>query len=231
MSMTGTSPAASFTRDATSYDATRRGLIPCFDAFYGAAFDLIEDWRGDSREPLRVLDLGAGTGLFAALLLARYPDATVHLLDASQGMLEEARQRFGGDPAVSYALGDMATADISGPWALVISALAIHHLADAEKQGLLRRIRAALKPGGLFVNAEQVVGPTPEAEARYSRLWLEQVRSGGVPEADIAKAQERMSHDRCASVEDQLRWLREAGFTDVDCSFKAWRFAVLSGRA
>jgi hypothetical protein len=40
-----------------------------------------------------------------------------------------------------------------------------------------------------------------------------------------------MSHDRCASVEDQLLWMRAAGLSQVDCTFKAWRFAVLSGRA
>ena len=32
-------------------------------------------------------------------------------------------------------------------------------------------------------------------------------------------------------MEDQLAWMRDAGLTQVDCSFKAWRFAVLSGRA
>jgi len=146
-------------------------------------------------------------------------------------MLKQARQRFAGRSAVSFSLGDMATADISGPWDLVISALAIHHLDDDAKQALFRRIRAALRPGGLFVNAEQVLGPTPQAEQRYAAIWLEQVRAADVPEAEIAKAQERMLHDRCASAEDQLAWMRAAGLGDVDCSFKAWRFAVLSGRA
>lgn len=229
--MTEASAATTFTRDAASYDATRRGLIPCFDAFYGAALDLIADWRGAEVKPLRVLDLGAGTGLFSSLLLARYQHAQLHLLDASEGMLAQARQRFAGGAGITCALGDMATADLAGPWDLVISALAIHHLDDAGKRRLFARIRAALKPGGLFVNAEQVLGPTPETEARYARLWLDQVRAASVPEVDIARAQERMRHDRCATVESQLLWLREAGFTDVDCSFKAWRFAVLSGRA
>ncbi len=122
-------------------------------------------------------------------------------------------------------------ADLGGPWDLIISALAIHHLADADKRSLFARIRAALPPGGLFINAEQVLGHDPQTEARYARIWLDQVKAAGVPEAEIAKAHERMSHDRCASVENQLAWMRDAGLTQVDCSFKAWRFAVLSGRA
>jgi hypothetical protein len=41
---------------------------------------------------------------------------------------------------------------------------------------------------------------------------------------------ERMSHDRCSSVENQLQWMRDTGVSELDCSFKAWRFAVLSDR-
>ena len=54
---------------------------------------------------------------------------------------------------------------------------------------------------------------------------------GGRAQPEIARAAERMSHDQCASVKSQLLWMREAGLTEVDCSFKEWRFAVLSGRA
>jgi trans-aconitate methyltransferase len=205
----------------------RRKLVPCFDAFYGAALDLIDDWGGP--EAPVVLDLGAGTGLFAALLRARRPAARLHLVDGSEAMLAVARRRF-ADGGVTSEVADMATATLGGPFDLVISALAIHHLDDAGKRGLFGRIHDALAPGGLFVNAEQVLGPTPEAEHRYDQLWKAQAQALGVPEAELAAAVERMRHDRCATVEAQLAWLRDAGFADVDCSFKAWRFAVLSGR-
>jgi tRNA (cmo5U34)-methyltransferase len=135
-----------------------------------------------------------------------------------------------GSDAVSFAVADIAAADLGGPWDLIISALAIQHLDDSAKKGLFRRVHAALAEDGLFVNAEQALGPEPVAEARYARLWLKQIKELGAPPEQIAKAQERMAHDRCASVEDQMQWMRQAGLRDVDCSFKAWRFAVLSGR-
>jgi SAM-dependent methyltransferase len=218
----------SFNRDAAEYDAMRRRLIPCFDAFYGTALDLIDDWWKPGT--LRVLDLGVGTGLFSSMVLARHGDARIHLIDASEGMLNVARRRFAGNPAVTFAVAEMETAELGGRWDLIISALAIHHPHDEGKKVLFRRIRAALAEGGLFVNAEQVLGPEVEAEARYARVWLDQIKQLGVPPEQIARAQERMSHDCCASVEDQLRWMRDAGMSDVDCSFKSWRFAVLSGR-
>ena len=72
-------------------------------------------------------------------------------------------------------------------------------------------------------------GPTPEIDRRYKELWLEQVREAGATPDQIADSLYRQQDDRCASVEDQLDWMRDAGFTDADCWFKDNRFAVLSG--
>jgi tRNA (cmo5U34)-methyltransferase len=55
-------------------------------------------------------------------------------------------------------------------------------------------------------------------------------RALGATDDEWAGAQERMRHDRCATVEQQLGWLREAGFADADCPFKDHRFAVLVAR-
>lgn len=227
--MTTSVPSAStFTHYAQSYDNMRRRLIPCFDEFYGSGLRLIADWR--TTEAFRVLDLGAGTGLFSGMILERFPNAELQLIDASAGMLDQAKERFQGRLGVRFSVADMATVDLEGPWDLIVSALAIHHLEDAGKQELFARIARALRPGGLFVNAEQVAGPMPEAEERYVRFWHEDIRAFGVSEEEIAHAAERMAFDRCAPVAAQLAWMREAGLSDVDCSFKSWRFAVLSGR-
>lgn len=218
-----------FSRDAKDYDSMRRCLVPPFDEFYGAALDAIKD-----RQPspgFRVLDLGAGTGLFSSLLLDRFKDAQLHLMDASEAMLEQAKQRFSGKQGVSFEVADMESANLGGPWDAVISALAIHHLADDAKKDLFHRIQAALRPTGLFINAEQVAAPTKQGEERNIRVWNRQIRALGAPEEEIAKAAERMAFDRCASVDDQMAWMKKAGFADVDCIFKSWRFAVLVGSA
>lgn len=227
--MTTSAPSASaFTQYAQAYDAMRRRLIPCFDEFYGAGLRLIAEWQ--TQDTFRVLDLGAGTGLFSTMILERFPKAEIHLIDASTGMLDQAKERFQGNPSITYGVADMVSAELGGPWDLIVSALAIHHLEDRAKQDLFARIVAALRPGGLFVNAEQVLGPTTKAEERYVRFWHEDIRALGVSEEEITRAAERMAFDRCAPAEAQLVWMRDAGLSDVDCSFKSWRFAVLSGR-
>lgn len=219
--------AQTFDRHAQTYDAMRRRLIPRFDDFYATGLDLLAELPG----PLRILDLGAGTGLFSGIVKTRFPDAQLHLSDASEGMLDRARERFAGVDGISFSVEDMAQQIPSGPWDAVISALAIHHLTHADKRALFARIRENLRPGGWFINAEQVAGPDDATEARHVRLWHDQIRAAGVPEDEVAAAADRMRHDICAPVGDQLGWLREAGFRQVDCPFRHWRFAVLVAQA
>ena len=232
--MSGSSNAIEqlFSLGAQGYDAVRRNLVPCFDGFYGSALDAIADWAGArASTTLDVLDLGAGTGLFSAMVMTRLPHARLHLVDVSDAMLAQARQRFAGaaESNLSFEVRDYADGSLGGPWDLVVSALSIHHLDDGAKRSLFARVFDALRPTGLFVNAEQVLGPTPAAEARYRRLWDEQVLGSGVDRSEYERAVERMLHDRCATLGDQLEWMREAGFTEVDCAFKQWRFAVYFG--
>lgn len=220
--------AAAFDAASSDYDAPRRRLIPCFDAFYGAAIELIAEWGPPPAA--RVLDLGAGTGLLAALVRGAFPDSRIDLVDVAPAMLERARERFAGQEGVNFTVADYGTAELGGPYELIVSALSIHHLDDAAKRGLFARVLAALRPGGLFVNAEQVLAPTPELERRAHARWRRQALALGAAEATVAAAEERMRHDRCAGLEDQLAWLRAVGFAEVDCAFKQWRFAVYTGR-
>ena len=220
---------SAFDADAQDYDRERRMLIPCFDGFYGNAIEVIRDWAAPEKP--RVVDLGAGTGLFSAMVADALPGASLRLLDLSPEMLAQAEERFAGVPirAVETQVFDLAKDNLEGPWDLVISALAIHHLSDEEKLELYRRIYAALASGGLFINAEQVLGSTLEIDARYVRRWHEAIRAAGASDESVARAEARMMFDQSSTIGDQLDWLRTAGFEQVDCTFKAWRFAVLVG--
>jgi tRNA (cmo5U34)-methyltransferase len=211
---------------ASDYDAARRRLVPMFDTFYGTAVRALELVRGPIT---RVLDLGAGTGLLSERVLAAHPGAELVLLDGAPAMLDQARGRL-GDRAV-YQVGDLTDGLPAGPWDAIVSALAIHHLADDDKACLFTRVRGALAPGGVFVDAEQVAGATPELEAYNLRHHERCARRLGSDDAEWAAAVERMRHDRKATVEWHLERFGEAGFSDADCLFKDHSFAVLVARA
>jgi tRNA (cmo5U34)-methyltransferase len=220
--------AHAFNTSASRYDRERAALVPHMDLFYAEAVALLDLPRD---MPVRVLDLGAGTGLFARLVADAFPLAELTLVDVAAAMLAKAEAHFAamGRP-VTVEVADYAKAPFGGSYDAVISALSIHHLDHADKRRLFGRIRDALVPGGIFVNAEQVLGPSPAQEAAYDAAWLAHARAAGASDETVAAARERMRYDRCATVAEQLAWMTESGLADADCWWKCGRFAVLTGR-
>lgn len=208
---------------ASTYDADRAKLIPCNDALYRRACDLIP---GGAK---KILDLGAGSGILTQQVRSWYPDAQIHLIDFSTNMIDLAKKRLAHDKNVTFEVADYTSAPLGEGYDAVVSALSIHHLEHEVKKSLFKKILAALRPGGAFVNAEQVAGPTTVLDKVYRDLWLQQVRESGATAQQIADSLYRQQDDRCASCEDQMQWMRDAGFVDVDCWFKDNRFAVLAG--
>ena len=214
---------SAFDSTASDYELSRRRLVPPHDAFYGAAVEAI---GVSGLEPKRILDIGAGTGMITRFVREAYPDAQYTLLDGAAAMLEEAKKNL-GEEGISFVQQDFADDLPEGPWDAVVSGLAIHHFHDEGKRSLYQRIHEGLSPGGVFVNAEHVSGPTPLLD-RYYQDWHEaSARAAGSDDAEWALALDRMSHDELSPLEDQLDWLRNSGFTDVDCFWKDHFFAVM----
>ncbi len=218
---------ALFDAAAQDYDAARRQLVPCFDDLYGIALSLIPY---SATTPIHVLDLGAGTGLMAALVAAAYPHAQLTLADIAPEMLDKARERFTAEQArVNYIELDYVQQPIPGQYDLVVSALSLHHTPPAQLPAVFGRIFAALKPGGRFINLDQALGTTPENEMIYQQTWHSQALAKGTDEHTMSRALERIKADQTTLLADQLHWLTQVGFTNVDCWYKNFRFVVYSG--
>jgi tRNA (cmo5U34)-methyltransferase len=217
-----------FDEAASRYDSQRRHVIPEMDRFYSAAVWAAE-WEGDKPA---VLDIGAGTGLLTALLLDRYPEASVTLVDFSEQMLALARERFRGRKDIRYVVADYSKDEHGlGKYDLICSALSIHHLSAEEKSRLYQWIFDTLNPGGVFVNADQVRGNSSYIHARFMEYWDDFVRRGLLsPDEREDIRMRRETLDRNEFLDVQLDWLRESGFSDVDVIYKNRMFVVFMGR-
>lgn len=154
----------------------------------------------------RFLDLGTGDGRLLAAVRELHPGAAAVGVDASAPMLDRAAERFDGDPLVELRRHDLARPlpDL-GRADAVVSGLAVHHLADERKRELFGEAHALLAPGGVFANLDLVSAASSRLHERFRR--------------EIGRTEDDPS-DRLADMSEQLSWLRDAGFGEVDCHFK-----------
>ncbi len=215
-----------FDEEATAYDAQIVRIVP---QYREQAELILAVLPFEEHHPIRVLDLGCGTGALSFSVLAGFPAATVVACDVSENMLAMCERRLARfAPRATFRKDDFGTAHLgTDAFDLVVSGLAIHHLDSSATRTLYARIHQALTPGGMFVNRELVVGDTPAWTARYEQLWREHVATTG--DSDQSWFQKYLDEDQPVSLEDHLRWLHEAGFTEIACHFRRLNFAVFSG--
>jgi tRNA (cmo5U34)-methyltransferase len=140
------------------------------------------------RAVTRVLDLGAGTGETSRRVLAAHPRARLVALDESEGMLAAAREHL-PEARVEFVVRRLEDELPAGPFDLVVSALAVHHLDAAGKADLFARVARVLAPGARFVLADVIVPDDP---------------------ADVVTPIDG-DFDQPSRLPDQLDWLRDAG--------------------
>jgi L-threonylcarbamoyladenylate synthase len=191
---------ARFHFDPGSYDETIQAEIPV----YAELQEQLELASGEDAR--RILELGTGTGETARRLLARHSGGSLVGVDESGEMLSVAARRLPAD-RVSLIVARLEEPLPDGAFDLVASALAVHHLAPAEKRRLFRRIRDALAPGGRFVLADVVVA---------------------VNAADRTIAL-TPGFDRPETLSDLIVWLAEIGF-EVSVVWTRQDLAVLVAR-
>jgi len=215
-----------FDKTIDYYDDWMKLALPNFHDLFQTAKDIIP-FSPDA--VMDVLDLGAGTGLFSQHVLERFPQARFVLVDVADKMMDVARQRFEGHAAqFRYLSCDYREMETDLKFDLVISSLSIHHLSDDEKQALFKNVFHWLRKPGVFINVDQVRGETEYIRSLYWNHWMEQLRQRQAPEDRIQEGiQRRTTYDREATLADQLTWLRDSGFVNVDCVYKNYFVAVM----
>jgi tRNA (cmo5U34)-methyltransferase len=191
----------------------------------------------------RFLDVGAGDGASSELLLGLGDEAscsTAVLVDFSEPMLARAGvrlERFADRwQAVRADLRDPGWRDTlpDGPFDAAISSYAIHHLTSDRKRALYGELFELLAPGAMFANMDVV-----DIHGPLRGLFDEQMVANAIA-AEHARGGSRHDHqierelladedeDRPDDLDEQLAWLRDAGFQQVEVHFK-WAEGVVFG--
>ena len=222
---------------AEEFLAHRQAVLPLIDVQEELVRLLFER---SGRSVTSFLDLGSGDGAMTQLMRSLAPGANAVLVDFSEPMLANAGRRLGdgGWQAVR--------ADLSRPgWQeelpsrgfdAVVSSFAIHHLTSERKRELFAEIHELLAPGGMFVNMDVVEIDGPLAglfderiHEAYARLAQDHEAGHDHGSGQSDDAFEDSEEDRPDPLTDQLDWLRDAGFEQVEVHFKWAEGAVFGG--
>ncbi len=194
--------------------------------------------------PIRILDLCAGYGALASFLLDRRPRSTAICIDASEEMLSMGRERGARlGKRVEFVYGSLESPEwlqgVSGEFDAAVSSRALHHFTPHQRRrGIYAEVYNLLRPGGCFINADNMKGATDSLHRRYrqagDRLLAEYVheQTGGKKTLAEIKKENQIPphgpHDN-GRLEQELAWLRELGYEDVDCFWKFGNYAVYGG--
>jgi tRNA (cmo5U34)-methyltransferase len=209
------------------YDRFIRTVIPHYEMMRAVQLELLARCLPPDG---RVLDLGGGTGALARAVAEKIPRASVEIWDTDPAMLEVARERcapFGH--RVNFV--ERSFAEPLPACDAVVACIALHHVKDVPAKGkIYSNIFRALRPGGIFANADCVMSETPTVRAASYVGWTKFMEQEGL---SPAQAQEQFAawakEDYYPPLATELRLLAEAGFAEPDCFWRTAPFTVFGG--
>ena len=218
-----------FEEEAQEFDAIIRRLIPNYEQMLDA---LVTALPFNQFQSIRVVDLGCGTGTIARRIKDVYPQAQVTCVDIAEKMLQIAQVKLGdaGDD-LRYQLANFEDYEFDTTYDVAVSSLALHHLVnDDDKIKFYKKIYDCLTIGGVFYNADVILGSSSHLQERYMEKWREYMRlQVSVEEIEQKWIPQHYDEDHPASLMSQLAWLRDLGFTEVDVIWKYYNFSVYGG--
>ena len=212
------SVAAHLGIELAEYDSRIRTFIPDYEEMLEVAASSVP------AKARTIVDLGIGTGALAQRCLGVASRARVVGIDADAQILDVAAQRLG--ERVECVCGPFEKAALPKCDAVVAS-LALHHVpSTATKTTLYRRIKKALRPGGVLVSVDCHPATDREVAQRQHQAWKTHMeRTYG--KARTASLMRAWSHeDFYMPLETELTLMRRGGL-HPEVLWRKGEFAVI----
>ncbi len=212
--------AAFFEARVATYDDHMRGLDHA-ERFYS----LIPAAFPETMERIQVLDLGCGTGLELEGIFQKAPNALITGIDLAAGMLAELKRKY-QDRREQLTLIHGSYLEwkfSSGRFDYAVAVQTMHHFLPKRKLGLYRKIRRALRNGGIYIEGDYVVSPEEAAEQvrKYYRLFG---KAWSVRRPSV-------HFDIPCCVKQQLDLLTAAGFSQAEVVWREGNKAIFTAKA
>jgi ubiquinone/menaquinone biosynthesis C-methylase UbiE len=139
--------------------------------------------RAAEGQPTKVLDIAAGHGMYGITVARNNPKAEIVALDwpAVLQVAWENAQKFGVADRFNVREGSAFETELGSGYDYVLLTNIFHHFDMPTCEKLMRRVHAALKPGGKAITLEFVPNEdrvTPPTAAAFSLIMLANTDSG-----------------------------------------------------
>ncbi len=217
-----------FEEEAKEFDEIIVKLIPYYYQMVNALVSAIPFHK---EEPIKAIDLGAGTGTVTKSIKVAFPNAEITCLDISEKMIGMAESKLGEYDKIHYAVGDFYNYEFEEQYDVIVSSLALHHLVtDEDKKLFYSKIYDSLKGGGVFCNADVVMGSNEYLQSVYMEKWIGFMRRNvSVDEIENKWIPKYYEEDSPSKMMKHIEWLEEIGFKGVDVVWKYYNFTVYGG--
>ena len=196
-------PVAAVNQQEAGSDFFQEFVDDIFPMSYPAAKALARHIdAGSASQPIRVLDLAAGSGVWGIAVAQSSPLIQVTAVDwlGVIPVTQKTVARFGLTEQFSFVEGDLMEADFGSGYNLATLGHILHSEGIERSRALLAKTFAALAPGGVIAIAEFLVNAD---------------RTGPVPCLFFAANMlVNTDHGDTYSFEEIANWLTEAGFTN-----------------
>ena len=107
----------------------------------------------------------------------------------------------------------------------------MHHLrTKADKQSFYHKIYDGLKEHGQLINADVILAPTDELQAKYMQVWRSfMITNISQEEADNKWIPTYYAEDRPVTIKEHFAMMDKAGFRSKEVVWKYYNFAVYLG--
>ncbi|MDR0913256.1 MAG: class I SAM-dependent methyltransferase [Methanobrevibacter sp.] len=211
---------------ADEYDQEFIKLIPKYIESIDA---LINSIPFEENAKIRVLDLGCGTGVITKHIKEIYENSIVTCIDLSEKMIEIAKKNLKEYKNIDYLVGNFLDYDFKKGYDLVVSSLAIHHLvSDEDKKRLYKNIYEILNNNGVFYNNDKVQPPNEHIGKLYHDIFIKNLKNNYNDKINEI-SQSADDHDYPSQLFDQLKWLEEIGFKNIEVIWKYYGHGVYGG--
>jgi tRNA (cmo5U34)-methyltransferase len=188
---------------------------------------LIENIPFSRDRPIRIIELGCGTGMATYNIIKKYPYAQLKCIDMTSDMLNLAKKKLEAFPNIEFILADYTKHKFNEEYDVVVSFLSLMYLTDETRKSVFKKAFDMLINGGVFISGEVTSSRSKHFQEVSMKRWIQHMQKSYSDDFIKNEVLEKAKkHAREPVLTDEIQYLEEIGFSQVDIFWKYYGFSV-----